>query len=289
MTYRIVLPVDGSPYARWAGEFVWRHLAAGDAPTRVSLLHVSTPVPAADARDAEPGAVERFHAGEAERMLAPLRKMLDAHSVRFDANARIGNAGLEIARQAREDGAALIVMGSRGVGALHELAFGSTLQRVLAETTLPIIAVRKPPSRRTFRRAMLAVDGSATSMRAVKAFLQLRGLFGALHVDLVHVARPVSLREALAFNLGSRDDHYARGSWKAMQPARAALARAGLEAETFSSVGDVADSIASLAAERQSDLVVMGSHGRGGARRLVMGSVSRNVLATTEVPVMMVQ
>jgi nucleotide-binding universal stress UspA family protein len=290
MTYRIVLPVDGSLYARWAGEFTCRHLVGGDQPIRVSLVHVATPVSAVDARSADPAAVEQFYAAEAARMFKPFRSMLQQRSIGFDPNPRVGNPGVEIARHAEEMRATLIVMGARGVGALHEMAFGSTLHRVLAESTVPVIALRKPPARRKLRRAMVAIDGSAQGLRAVDAFLRLRPLLGgALSIDVVNVARRVSLRESIAFGLGPRDRYYERESAKAMQPALAALARAGVDADRVAGVGDPGETIAALAAERGADLVVVGSHGRGGARRLVMGSVSRSVLARTEVPVMIVR
>jgi nucleotide-binding universal stress UspA family protein len=290
MTYRIVLPVDGSLYARWAGEFTCRHLVGGDRPIVVSLVHVAAPVPTGAARAARPGAVEAFHADEAARMFGPFQKMLAARSIRYDACPRVGSAGVEIARQAEADGAALIVMGARGVGALHEIAFGSTLHRVLAETAVPVIALRKPAARRRLRHAMLAVDGSAQGIRAVEAFLSLRGLLGdQLRVDLVNIARPVSLRESVALGLGPRPAHYERESAKVLQPAQALLARAGIDAEPVAGVGDAGAAIAALAAERGADLIVAGSHGRGGARRLVMGSVSRALLARCEAPVMIVR
>jgi nucleotide-binding universal stress UspA family protein len=285
MTKRIVLPVDGSPYARWAGEFVCRQLSPDRL--RVSLVHVTRPVPAVEAAAADPSAVDRFHAGEAERMLAPFRTMLDRREIRFDARPRIGNPGAEVARQAESDGAALVVMGARGVGALHELAFGSTLQRVMAETDVPVLAVRKPPSRRRIRRVLLAVDGGAPSRRAETALLALRELLGvSFEVLVAHVARPMSLREATAFGLGSRTEHYDRESARAMRGPLRRLAEAGLAVRALSGVGDAAARLVELASSHDADLIAIGSHGRGGAKRLVMGSVSRAVLARSDVPVL---
>jgi nucleotide-binding universal stress UspA family protein len=285
MSDRIVLPVDGSPYARWAGEFVCRQLSPDRL--RVTLLHVSRPVPAIEAAAADPAAVKRFHAGEAERMLSPFQAMLARREIRFDARSRVGNAGAEIARQADADGAKLVVMGARGVGALHELAFGSTLQRVMADTDVPVLAVRKPSSRRRIRRVLLAVDGSAPSRRAEAALLALRGLVAAdFEVIVAHVARPMSLREATALGLGSRQDHYARESDRMLRGPQKRLGEAGFALQAVAGVGDPAATLVELAASHETDLVVIGSHGRGGAKRLVMGSVSRAVLARSEVPVL---
>jgi nucleotide-binding universal stress UspA family protein len=288
MTHRIVLPVDGSPYARWAGEFVARHLSRADM--RVTILHVLRPVPAIEAAAADPAAVERFHAAEAQRMLGPFRRMLDLRGVRHDERSRSGSPAPEIAAQVIEDGAELVVMGARGVGAFHELAFGSTLQRLTSACTVPVLALRKPPARRRPRRALLAVDGSAPSRRALDALLAFRDLLGSeLRVDLVHVARAVSLRESVALGLGSRPQYYARESEQALKGPRRALEAAGVAVETLEGVGDAAASIVATAADRGDDLVVIGTHGRGGAGRLAMGSVSRSVLARSEVPVMLVR
>jgi nucleotide-binding universal stress UspA family protein len=288
MSHRIVLPVDGSPYSRWAGEFVARHLAGADL--RVTLLHVLRPVPAIEAAAADPAAVERFHESEAQRMLAPFQRMLERRGVRHDARSRVGSPGAGIAAQVAEDGAELVVMGARGVGALHELAFGSTLQRLASATSVPVLALRKPPARRKIRRALLAVDGSAPSQRAVHTLVAFGELLGVdLKVDLVHVARAISLRESLAFGLGSRPQYYAGESERAMKAPRRVLEAAGLTVEPLAGVGDAAATIAATATERGDDLVVIGTHGRGGAGRLALGSVSRSVLARCEVPVLLVR
>jgi nucleotide-binding universal stress UspA family protein len=99
----------------------------------------------------------------------------------------------------------------------------------------------------------------------------------------------VSLRESVALRLGPRDPYYARQSEQALRPARAALERAGIRTESVAAVGDAGERLAAIAAERDVDLVVLGSHGRGGAKRLVMGSVSRSVLARVDAPVLIVR
>ena len=53
--------------------------------------------------------------------------------------------------------------------------------------------------------------------------------------------------------------------------------------------GDAADEIVRLAAEGDFDLVVMGTHGRGGLARLVMGSVAERVLRAAACPVLTVK
>ena len=53
--------------------------------------------------------------------------------------------------------------------------------------------------------------------------------------------------------------------------------------------GDPADRIVASAADRQADLIVMGTHGHGSLGKLVMGSVSTQVLANCQVPVLLVR
>jgi len=61
------------------------------------------------------------------------------------------------------------------------------------------------------------------------------------------------------------------------------------EVKTYSRVGVPAEEIVRLAAEEAIDLIVMGTHGWGGFRNMVLGSVAHNVLRTASCPVLVVR
>jgi nucleotide-binding universal stress UspA family protein len=67
------------------------------------------------------------------------------------------------------------------------------------------------------------------------------------------------------------------------------MAEAGVEAAIDVRVGSPDAEIVACARERGADLIVMGSHGRTGLERLLMGSVSERVIGQAECPVMVVK
>jgi nucleotide-binding universal stress UspA family protein len=70
---------------------------------------------------------------------------------------------------------------------------------------------------------------------------------------------------------------------------REAAAARGLETETVMRWGFPADEICALAEERNAELIVIGPHGWGQARRLLFGSVSDSVLRHAPCPVLVVR
>jgi len=74
-----------------------------------------------------------------------------------------------------------------------------------------------------------------------------------------------------------------------LEPVRTQLAEQGIEAEVVHKLGHPADEIASCAESGKFDLLVMGSHGVGALKNLVLGSVATKVLAKCSVPVLLVR
>jgi nucleotide-binding universal stress UspA family protein len=83
-----------------------------------------------------------------------------------------------------------------------------------------------------------------------------------------------------------RFDSYTQHLWTALQRLRAPDARVPVEHRL--AVGDPATEILKLAAEIRADLIVMGTHGRSGLGRLLLGSVAEGVLREAPCPVLTV-
>jgi nucleotide-binding universal stress UspA family protein len=67
------------------------------------------------------------------------------------------------------------------------------------------------------------------------------------------------------------------------------LAKDGVEVTTYVRVGSAVDAINQLAAEQGADVIVMGTHGRTGFRRMIAGSVAEKVVRTSAVPVLTIR
>jgi nucleotide-binding universal stress UspA family protein len=85
------------------------------------------------------------------------------------------------------------------------------------------------------------------------------------------------------------DKYYAEESEKVLAPVVKFLGRQGVQLKTISKVGPAGETIAKTAESGKFDLVVMGTHGHGSLGKLVMGSVSTQVLANCTVPVLLVR
>jgi len=112
-------------------------------------------------------------------------------------------------------------------------------------------------------------------------------------IVLVHVADlPLGLDpDALIIPAGSTTPVRAReiavgGAQQHLDDLAARLQKDGVEASTALRLGDAVDQILSTIAREGADLVVMGTHGRSGLARLVVGSVTEKVVRQSPVPVL---
>ena len=154
----------------------------------------------------------------------------------------------------------------------------------------PTAITAQPAAGHPMRRMLLAVDGSEGSARAVRQALTLRSQLNdpaALELHLVNVQRPVSGDVAQFVASQSLQDYHKERSEKALAPARATLAAAGLKFIEHTRVGAPGVLIAALAQDENCDLIVMGTRGLGGHTAALLGSVAQNVLENATVPVLL--
>jgi nucleotide-binding universal stress UspA family protein len=128
-------------------------------------------------------------------------------------------------------------------------------------------------------KILLCVDSSEDSQAAVSAVAK-QCAPRETQVRVLHVLQPVSLTAA-----PQMDPMYTPELQDAAGDARkfvdriaADLRGAGFSPEPVVAKGDVRETIVDAAAKWQSDLIVLGSHGRGGLRRLLLGSVAEFVV-----------
>ena len=139
-------------------------------------------------------------------------------------------------------------------------------------------------------KILLAVDGSPISTRAVKHVIALaRQLSAPPKLVLFHADPP--LLQAAAVKLGAdavKRYHQENGEF-AIRSARAALGRAKVAYTEMLLVAEPAEAIIAQAAKGRHDLIVMGSHGRGALKGLLLGSVTGKVIANCDTPVTVVR
>ena len=139
-------------------------------------------------------------------------------------------------------------------------------------------------------KILIAVDGSQFTKRML-AYLTAHDEFpGRDHTySVLHTVERVPARAATVVNKADLSAYYAEEAEKVLRPIRAFLAKQHIEAEFLVKTGPAAETIASVAEKGKYDLLVMGSHGHGTLRNLVLGSVATKVLANCETPVLLVR
>ncbi|AVS74195.1 universal stress protein [Paracidovorax cattleyae] len=143
-----------------------------------------------------------------------------------------------------------------------------------------------------FKHILIPVDGSPTSMMAVTKAAGLAKTFGS-QVTAVYVVDPYPFTGVGAdFAYGQSQYMNAATSEAntALDATRKALEEAGVAVNTVIGEGHaVHDGILQALESTGADLIVMGSHGRRGLEKLVLGSVTQRVLGVVHVPVLVVR
>jgi nucleotide-binding universal stress UspA family protein len=139
-------------------------------------------------------------------------------------------------------------------------------------------------------KLLIATDGSEHSRRAVRYVIaHWPALDPNLRIVLCHGDPPLTPHVANALGRAEVDSYHADNATDALRDAIADFAEAGIAVESRTAVGDPAEVVLHAQVATQADLVVMGSHGRGAWRNLLLGSVVTKVLAHSTVPVLIVR
>jgi nucleotide-binding universal stress UspA family protein len=139
-------------------------------------------------------------------------------------------------------------------------------------------------------KILLAVDGSKFTKKMVVYISTHPELFGTDNDYTAITAHPpLPPRARAAVGKDIADHYHAQESEKILAPVCKFLARHNINAKSAWKVGPPGETIAKLADDGKFDLIVIGSHGHGALRGLLMGSVVSKVIALTDIPVLIVR
>ena len=213
-------------------------------------------------------------------------------TLRVRSRVEGGPAADGIVDAAREEGAALIVMGTHGRTGLGRVVLGSVADRVVRLAPCPVLTVRaRPdaaPTARPIQRICHATDFSPSGRAAWSWALAFAEAAGA-EIDLLHVTthavpdRYLSPEVVARMAQGLRQEAEARAEEFVRQ---APLGRERIHVVIPS--GDPGVEIVTWAQARDADLIVMGTHGRSGLARWMLGSVAHHVVPSAPCPVVTV-
>ena len=143
-----------------------------------------------------------------------------------------------------------------------------------------------------FKHILVPVDGSSTSNLAVEKAIGLAKAFGS-RVTSVFVIDPypfTGVGTDFAYGQAEYLNAATAEANAAIKAAKTAFEDAGVSVETSVIEAHAAwRGVVQAAKSTQADLIVMGSHGRSGLEKLVLGSVTQAVLSHTLLPVLVVR
>lgn len=293
---KILIAVDGSSCSERAGR-VGLAFARG-LGAEVWVVHVVKAPPAY--LEAGAGAAEAE--SWAEALLGSWRELGRRAGLEPRTEAlRHDHAGEGIAEAAGRLGCELVVLGTHGREGLRRVLLGSVAERVCRLSPVPVLLVRGDggvePATGAFGRILTPVDGSAAAEAAFRVADRLAVRLGA-ELQVLHVVPPLAVPLPEPWG-GATSVLYA---WAEIERAleqeehailAAAQARACAARVTTASVKAghrrEADCIVEYARDNGTDLIVMGTHGRTGLERLLLGSVAEGVAHHTPVPLLLVR
>lgn len=178
----------------------------------------------------------------------------------------------------------LIVMGRRGLHRLERVLVGSVTARVIGYSPIDVLVVTRD-SAVGWQRILLATDGSKYGKAAEKRAIDFAKSYGGeLKVISVVDVPPEFYAESpeTAEKLVNKAKGY-------VENVRKQADSEGIKTETFVREGEAYRVITDLAKDQNINTIVMGAHGKTGLKRLLVGSVTEEVIGYTPCPVLVVK
>jgi nucleotide-binding universal stress UspA family protein len=284
---KTILAVDGSDNS-YEAVHVMKYMARAE---QLILLHaLNVPRPAYPMMLPEVAeelykTQEQSMREDGERLLNRVQSLLPLHAGPTTKNLRIGSPAEVIVSMAEEQKADLIVMGARGLGPVKERLFGSVSHRILTLAPCATLIVNGPV--KAMKQILLPLEGPTDAEAAVR-FLQLKPFHEAVELTLMTVlpwteppwpSGAAAAAAAAATEMLEKQTEYIEG-------VADHLCAIGYKAHGVALLGTPPTMILQEAATLRSDLILMGTRGRQGITRFVLGSVSHAVLHKMPCPVL---
>jgi nucleotide-binding universal stress UspA family protein len=139
-----------------------------------------------------------------------------------------------------------------------------------------------------FHNIVVPVDGSAPSDAAIALASKVAADEGAsiTFAHAVDVAKLVALASPSSIDPTYAIEAARTAGKEVLDQARSKASRPKVTVSTVLLDGDVVSTLLDLAKQRKADLIVVGSHGRGGIQRALLGSVAEGILRRSPIPVL---
>jgi len=291
MLKTILVPLDGSELAEQVIPFA-RELAQRSGAELLLLTSIQ-PV---GIWDATATAInwereERL----AQEYLDAQKERLQGAGVKVRTRCEHGDAAANIIGTAEAEAVSLIAISTHGRSGISRWLFGSVADRVVQAAHVPLLMIRPdpkaPPPPPVFEKILVPLDGSNVAASVIPFVEEIARLFGASLV-LYHAVPPVSAYPGFETVNPQLDSRVLQDLQDQARELLSAAARdiqgRGLQATVAVSIDLAVDGILNAARETGADLIAIGTHGRSGLGRIVMGSVANAVMRRATIPCLLV-
>ncbi|MCP9448265.1 MAG: universal stress protein [Nitrospira sp.] len=283
---KLLLAVDGSDHSYEAVRAL-RYLSRADELHIVHVLDVPTPaypsmIPEVTREFYE--TTERSMREEGTRLVERIVSLLPMEVGPVTKHLVIGSPADQIIALAEQYKVDLVLLGTRGFGPIKERLLGSVAHRVLTFAPSAKLILRGPL--KALDKVLLPLQGQPDAEHAVQ-FLERRPFRNpptiTLFTVLPHTRPPWPVDDAIAKQM---ETEALRDAEDFLKETATKLVPLGHETRVVVSLGTPVEGILKEAGAWQPDLILMGSRGRKGVSRLVLGSVSHALLHQGAYPLM---
>ena len=279
---RILVAVDGSESSKNAFRQACR-IALMDK----SWLTVITTIPPYEDLFQIPSIQEKVSRAlreEGEKVLAGIRKIAKEENAYIKTVLEEGTPFQTIVDTAEEGNYDLIVIGRHGTKPIERALVGSVTARVIGNSQRDILVF---PLSTTigWGRILLATDGSRYSKLATEKTIDI----AKAHDSMVHAVSVVDVTEEFQAQAPEAVEKLVEKAKGYVEEVKQRAGGEEVKIEALVREGESYKVITDLSRKFKSDVIIMGSHGRTGIKRLLMGSVTEKVIGYAPCPVLVVR
>jgi nucleotide-binding universal stress UspA family protein len=288
MYERILIPTDGSDHAVRAAEHAMAIAREFDATVRViGVVDIQAAAGPFNAGGVDDAYVENVKS-EARASIEAVEALTDQ---RVETDVLEGTPVESIVDDAADFAADLIVMGTHGRTGVHRYVVGSVTERVVRLADAPVLTARagvEMGPAGDCDDVLIPTDGSEYATVAVDHGLAIAQQFDA-RVHAVSIVDVGDLATRVEYTPPTEALERVREERTDATEAIAERAReAGLDVRTEVREGFPAEDLIDYAGEEGIDLLAMGTHGRTGLNRFLLGSTTERIIRHADAPVLAV-
>lgn len=221
--------------------------------------------------------------GPGQALLTEAKSLAKKYDVHVFTNLEQGEPFERIVHVAEDEKCDLIVMGRSGLSHLERELMGGVTARVIGHTDKHVLIVQED-AKMDWSNILVATDGSKNSESAIEHAIAVahekRSRITAISV--------VQTDEEMIALAPEHIQTLVEKSLKYLEEIKKRCNEKGVAVETFVREGEPHDQIIRLADEVGATLIIMGTHGRKGIKRLLMGSVTERTIGYARCPVLII-